>query len=87
MTASDGGGKSAEGVLTVTVNRNLNAPMFAAPAQYSAEIKDNEPLMSSIVRVTADDKDEQVRFLYIVQIGMMLDIVTIFLNVTSTARE
>jgi outer membrane lipopolysaccharide assembly protein LptE/RlpB len=59
VIARDGGGKSAEARLTVTVNRNLFAPTFD-PVQYTAEVKDNEPLMSNIVRVTAADADEQV---------------------------
>ena len=59
VQARDGGGKSVEGLLTVTINRNLQAPVFI-PDQYRVTIKDNEPLASSFTQVIAEDKDEQV---------------------------
>lgn len=60
MRATDNGGRSAEGLVTVTVNRNLNAPRFEN-AEYTSTIQDNEPLSSSFLRVTAEDADVQVR--------------------------
>ena len=48
--------------MTVTVNRNLNAPVFETDS-YQAEILDNEPLSSSFARVIAVDSDVQVSFI------------------------
>lgn len=64
VRAYDGGQKTAEALITVTVNRNLNDPVFS-PAQYEKEILDNEPLASSIVKVVASDADTQVIYLYL----------------------
>lgn len=52
----DGGGRTSEAIVTVTVNRNLNTPVFL-PETYEASIQDNEPLASSFTRVQAEDSD------------------------------
>ena len=59
MHAVDGGDRFAEALVTVTVNRNLNAPRFE-PQVYEKEILDNEPLSSSFLTVSATDADTQV---------------------------
>ncbi len=59
VRATDNGGRSAEGLVGVSVNRNLNAPRFETEA-YRTTIQDNEPLSSSFLRVTAVDNDVQV---------------------------
>lgn len=59
MRATDGGGRTGEALVTVTVNRNLKSPNFN-PTQYTKTVQDNEPLSSSIIQVKAKDDDVQV---------------------------
>jgi hypothetical protein len=61
--ATDGGGRTGEALVTVTVNRNLASPVFAQEA-YTVSIQDNEPLASSFLQVQAQDDDVQVYMAY-----------------------
>ncbi|KAI0235644.1 Cadherin-99C [Lamellibrachia satsuma] len=58
VRATDGGGRTGEALVTVTVNRNLKSPNFN-PTQYTKTVQDNEPLSSSIIQVKAKDDDVQ----------------------------
>ena len=62
VRVTDGGGLTGETLVTLTVSRNLNSPVFN-PDQYSETVQDNEPLSSSIVQVKAVDADVQVSVL------------------------
>ena len=65
MRVTDGGGLTGETLVTLTVNRNLNSPVFT-PDQYRETVQDNEPLSSSIVQVKAVDADVQVSVLALI---------------------
>ena len=68
MRVTDGGDRTGETLVTVTVNRNMKSPSFAK-TEYKAEIQDNEPLSSSIIAVKATDDDVQVGVISLSVVG------------------
>ena len=58
--ATDGGGASSTATMLVTVDRNLNNPVWAQTT-YTRTIEENFPLATSVVQVIATDSDILVR--------------------------
>jgi len=58
VTAYDSGAPSAEvrETVTITINRNLNTPIFDQQ-NYETTMYDYEPIGSSVITVNADDAD------------------------------
>lgn len=54
--------KSNTSLVTITINRNLNAPIFVQ-TQLSANLPDNNALGQTLITVTANDADTAVGLL------------------------
>ena len=52
--------RSADTVVEININRNLDIPRFTQ-AEYVVEVPFNKPIDSFLVQVAADDLDPQVR--------------------------
>lgn len=59
VLATDGGGKTAVGTVTVTVNRNLATPTWLQTA-YTVTIPENQPLTEVFLSLLARDNDAVV---------------------------
>ena len=59
VVATDGGGSAVTATALITVDRNLNNPIFLT--NKTVDVTENYPLASSIIDITAVDNDILVR--------------------------
>ena len=66
--------KSNTSLVTITINRNLNAPIFVQ-TQLSANLPDNNALGQTLITVTANDADTAVGLHRLMIIKQIMNVV------------